>query len=108
MEPQMIMPTTSLIVTFDPNGITEAYSNFIMGEFVPKLYEQGLYFTEAWHTAYGNYPLRMVVFVTDDEKKVEKLINSRLWEELSNQLLTYASGVGFRVKPYKKGFQFVP
>ena len=50
------------------------YYRYVMGEFLPTLQNMGLYMTEGWHTAYGDYPVRLVVFQADNRIEMEKIL----------------------------------
>ena len=49
----------------------EAYLEYVLGEFVPGLASEGLAMSDAWHTAYGQYPLRLTGFVAPDLASLE-------------------------------------
>ncbi|NLH08448.1 MAG: hypothetical protein GX484_12690, partial [Chloroflexi bacterium] len=71
------------------------------------LQEMGVYMTEAWHTAYGDYPLRMAAFVTEDIETIYELLESERWHELEDQFRMYVRNFQLHVVPYRQGFQFV-
>ena len=53
-----------LLLSFDPlPDRREDYVQYVLGEFVPSLARAGLPMCEAWHTAYGRYPLRLTGFL---------------------------------------------
>jgi hypothetical protein len=107
-ERQIIIPRYKMIAVFDIIPSTqEGYYQFILGEMVPALQEMGVYMTEAWHTAYGAYPLRMVSFVTEDLDTIEELLGSERWSELENRLLSYVENYTRTVVTYRQGFQFI-
>ena len=47
-------------------GQENTYRRFVLEDLLPQAQELGLVPTDAWHTAYGNYPLRLLGFVADD------------------------------------------
>ena len=47
------------------SGKENAYRRFVLEEFLPKARELGLVPTDAWHTAYGNYPTRLIGFAAE-------------------------------------------
>ncbi|HEC22322.1 MAG TPA: hypothetical protein ENI95_05330 [Chloroflexi bacterium] len=111
MTPQergIIIPRYKMIISFDviPSN-HDRYYQFILGEFVPALQEMGVYMTEAWHTAYGDYPLRMASFVTEDLDTLENLLESERWRMLESQLKRYVSNYSRKIVAYRRGFQFV-
>jgi hypothetical protein len=96
-----------LLLTFDiVPELQREYYEFILREFIPKLQEMGLAITEAWHTAYGNYPLRMTGFVAPDEETMTRLLHSDEWKNLQRLLNQYVTNLQLKVVPYKEGFQF--
>ena len=62
--------------------------------------------TEAWHTAYGNYPLRMAGFVAPDEETMTRFLHSAEWKALERRLSQFITNVQIKVVPYREGFQF--
>lgn len=107
-EPSFIVPRYKIIVSYDvlPSN-QENYFRFAMNEFIPILQEMGLYMTESWHTAYGDYPLRMAVFVSEDLESIEQLLRSERWQELESRFLTYVNNYSIHVVAYRQGFQFI-
>ena len=43
--------------------LQQAYYEFVLGELIPSAQQMGLVLSEAWHTAYGDYPIRLNGFV---------------------------------------------
>lgn len=107
-EREVIIPQYKLIISYDvvPSN-HEAYFRFIMSELVPTLQGMGVYMTEAWHTAYGDYPLRMSAFVAEDIETIHEMLESERWLELENQFRHYVRNYQVHVVPYRQGFQFV-
>ena len=44
----------------------ETYMRFMLNEFIPTLQSIGLTNVGVWHTAWGNYPIRLLVFVSEN------------------------------------------
>ncbi len=84
----------------------EPYYQFIMNEFVPALHQMGLYMTAVWHTAYGQYPLRQVDFVTERLETLHQAFESDRWEILEGRLKDYTTNYGRKVVRYVDLFQF--
>lgn len=83
-------PNIQLVISFDPNPERrEAYFHFYMCEFVPTLEMMGLCMCEAWHTAYGDHPLRLSCFLACDDRTVEQIVSSGEFIFLEKRLLTY-------------------
>ncbi len=107
-EREIIIPRYKLIISYDVNPANhENYFRFVMSEFVPTLQEMGLYMTEAWHTAYGDYPLRMAGFVAEDIETIQRLLGSDQWLELERRFQDYVRNYSLTVVPYRPGFQFI-
>lgn len=106
-EHEIIIPRYKLIVTYDviPSA-QERYFRFLMSDVIPMLQEQGIYMTEAWHTAYGSYPLRMAGFVSEELENINDVLDSESWADLEQELLSYVHNYSLRVVAYRQGFQF--
>ncbi len=106
--PEVIIPRFKLVVSYDIAVPThESYYQFILGELVPAMQEMGVYMIEAWHTAYGEYPLRMATFVAEDYSTIQRMLESDRWNALENELLTYVRNYSRKIVAYRQGFQFV-
>ena len=98
---------TKVIMTYDIVPETqETYYQFMLGELVPAVQNLGLGMAEAWHTAVGNYPIRLVAFVGETRESVDKVIESEQWEELETRLQQYVTNYKRRVVPFRNRFQF--
>ena len=98
---------TKIIMTYDIVPETqETYYQFMLGELVPAVQNLGLGMAEAWHTAVGNYPIRLVAFVGETRESVDKVIESEQWEELETRLRQYVTNYKRRVVPFRNRFQF--
>lgn len=96
-----------LLLEYDVNQDTQQeYYQFVMGQYVPALQSMGFQMSEAWHTAYGSAPGRMVGFVCGDEETMMRLLGSELWLDLNSELEKYVSRFHYKVIPYRGGFQF--
>lgn len=81
------------------------YYQFVMGQYVPTLQSMGLQMSEAWHTAYGNAPNRLVGFLSNDWDTMNALLESEVWAQLNTELEKYVTDFQFKVVPYRGGFQ---
>ncbi|HLC05170.1 MAG TPA: hypothetical protein VJK02_19220 [Anaerolineales bacterium] len=96
-----------LLLTFDPVPETrESYFNYVLGEFVPTLEHLGLTMAEAWHTAYGEYPLRLTAFVAQDQETLDRILTSDTFMELESRLQTLVVNYTRRVVRVRSRFQF--
>ena len=84
----------------------QAYYEFVLGRYVHILQTLGLEMSEAWHTAYGNYPNRLIGFVARDENTMMSMLDNDIWDALNDQLLEYVTDFSYKVIPYKMGFQY--
>jgi hypothetical protein len=100
-------PRVKLLLSYDIlSDSQQAYYEFILRDFIPKLQAMGLVMTEIWHTAYGDYPLRMAAFVAPDKETVDNIMNSDEWKKLQEQFDRFVTNLQLKIIPYKEGFQF--
>jgi hypothetical protein len=96
-----------LLLTYDPiPERREDYFNYVLGEFVPALEHLGLTMSEAWHTAYGSYPLRLTGFVASDQATLEGILASKAFLELEVRLQDYVCNYQRKIVTVKRRFQF--
>ncbi len=98
---------TKVLLSYDIIPETqESYFQFMLGEMVPAVQRLGLGMAEAWHTAVGNYPLRLVVFVGESEEAVEQVLAGPEWDDYETRLQQYVTNYTRRVVPFRDRFQF--
>jgi hypothetical protein len=96
-----------LLLAYNIKPSREAeYYRFVMGEFLPTLQNMGMYMAEGWHTAYGDYPVRLIAFQTDSETEMQTVLESEEWADAKKKLLKLVLDYEERVVPAKKTFQF--
>lgn len=96
-----------LLLTYDIRpGQENAYRRFVVEEFLPKAQELGLAPTDAWHTAYGNYPHRLIGFVADDLTAAHAALRSDEWQALMHRLEGFTGKLTRRLVPFRGGFQW--
>jgi len=107
-EKQVIIPRFKMVVAYDirPSN-QEEYYQFVMGRFVPALQDMNVFMTEAWHTAYGEYPTRMISFVVEEYNTLNDVLESEEWADLEAELLSYVRNYSMKVIKYRPGFQFI-
>ena len=88
-----------------PNREAEYY-RYVLGEFLPELQRVGLIMDEGWHTAYGEYPIRLIVFRTQDGIEIQEVLQSSVWKKGKEQLLKLVRDYEERIVPDKNVFQF--
>jgi hypothetical protein len=96
-----------LLVSYNikPNREAEYY-RYVLGEFLPALQNIGLLMTEGWHTAFGDYPVRLLTFRTNDEVEMEDVLASKEWVDGKNTLLKLVTDYEERLVSATNGFQF--
>jgi hypothetical protein len=96
-----------LLLSYDPIiERREQYFNYVMGEFVPTMEHLGLSMCEAWHTAYGRYPLRLQCFSAPDLETMEDVLASKDFQDLESRLLQLVENYDRRIVPSRSRFQF--
>ena len=96
-----------LLLSFDiRTGRENAYRRFILEEFLPQAQALGLVATDAWHTAYGDYPARLIGFVADDLRLVNMVRASDEWHAMIKKLEGYTGNLTERVVPLRGSFQW--
>ena len=96
-----------LLLAYDPiPDRREAYFNYVLGEFVPALEHLGLTMSEAWHTAYGAYPLRLAGFVASDRQQLEEILASERFQVLETRLQEFVVNYTRRVVSCRTLFQY--
>jgi hypothetical protein len=100
-------PRVKLLMSYDILPQTQqAYYEFILREFIPRLQELGLVVAQAWHTAYGNYPVRLTAFVAPDMETVRAALADPEWTHLNERLQQFVTRLDYKVVRYRDGFQF--
>ncbi|HEY1410188.1 MAG TPA: hypothetical protein VF434_14690 [Promineifilum sp.] len=95
-----------LLLEYDVNqGTLQEYYQFVMGQYVPALQSMGFQMSEAWHTAYGQAPSRLIGFVCNDQQTMNRLLESELWDDLNDELEKYVTDFRYKVVPFRGGFQ---
>jgi hypothetical protein len=96
-----------LLLSFDiKSGRENAYRRFVLEEFLPKAQGLGLVPTDAWHTAYGRYPTRLIGFVADDLAAARAAIGSDEWKTILARLQDYTTNLSRRLVRFSGGFQW--
>ena len=83
----------------------DEYMQFAVQVFLPTLQRIGLENQGVWHTAWGDYPTRLIVFVAE-EQDMHEAVTSDTWEQLETRLRQYVSDYTRRIVPFQPGFQF--
>jgi hypothetical protein len=73
---------------------------------IPTAQAMGLVLSEAWHTAYGDYPIRLNGFVAKDRAALDAVLQNPEWQQLENKLKRFVVDYKRKIIPYRDGFQF--
>ena len=85
-------PRFKLILTYDvQQDMQDTYLQFMLGELVPAVQSLGLQMTGAWHTAYGQYPIRLIEFIGEDQAAMEAALETPLWNKMETRLLGFVA-----------------
>ena len=84
----------------------QAYFQFMVGRYVPIVQAMGVRMNVAWHTAYGDYPERLLEFVASDRDTMMALLENETWHALNEKLLEYVTDFSYKVIRYREEFQF--
>lgn len=96
-----------LLISYDPiPEVREDYFRYVLGEFIPTMERLGLTICEAWHTAYGEYPLRLTGFTAPDWDTMDQALASEDFKTLEARLQEYVVNYDRRVVPQSDTFQF--
>ena len=96
-----------MLITYDVvPELQQAYYEFVLGEMVPTAQSMGLVLSEAWHTAYGNYPMRLIAFRAQDESVMHKVLHSDEWRAAKERLLKLVRDYEERMVVSRNPFQF--
>lgn len=96
-----------LLVAYNikPNREAEYY-RYVLGELLPRLQNIGLLMTEGWHTAYGDYPVRLLVFKTSEDTDLQTALASQEWASGKETLLKLVTDYHEQLVPARNSFQF--
>ena len=78
---------------------------FMINVFMPMMQSIGLTNAGVWHTAHGNYPIRLLVFIAE-QVEMKRALESDVWGDMENKLKTFVQDYTCRIVPYQPGFQF--
>lgn len=99
-------PGLKLLLSYDvrPESANE-YRQFVLQRYIPEMQNMGFQISEAWHTAYGDAPNRLIGFVCQDRTTLNDLLESETWDALNEQLSPYVTDFSYKVVPYRGIFQ---
>jgi hypothetical protein len=104
---ETIIPRYKVLITYDIRPEKQdAYYRYVLGEFVPALRVMGIHMLSAWHIAYGEYPERQLVFVTESWDTLQSALDSPRFQSLEDRLKAYTTDYRRKVVNYLDRFQF--
>ncbi len=104
---ELVEMSVKLLIAYSLKpGREEIYYRFMMAEFLPSLQDMNLTMAEAWQTAWGNYPQRLIGLVAEDRATVEETLASQRWREIEDKLIRYVTDYRRQLVPARTRFQF--
>jgi hypothetical protein len=96
-----------LLLVYDiiPETANE-YLEFALGEMIPRLQVLGVHTLEAWHTAFGERPIRLIVMAARDRETLDRALSTPDWQDLEARLQQYVVNYHRRAVPARSQFQF--
>lgn len=96
-----------MLLTYNipPDG-QEGYMRFVLNEFIPALQAIGLANVGVWHTSWGNYPIRLLVFIAENAGVMTQAVESDSFAQMEEKLKSHVTEYKRRVVPFDPGFQF--
>ncbi len=101
------MTAYRLIFTYDMlEENQQEYYQFALGTLIPVMQSEGMEIMDAWSTAYGEAPGRLVSFVSQDLDKMETFLEGDMWAQLREEFEKFVTEFEYKIVPYREGFQF--
>ncbi|MBN1247176.1 MAG: hypothetical protein JXC32_05925 [Anaerolineae bacterium] len=96
-----------LLMTWDiAAGQEEACFAFITQDLPDTMQQAGLELTDAWFTAYGDWPQIRIGFVSMELDELQRFLMSQAWRDLKKKLMPYTRDYRQKVVVARGGFQF--
>jgi hypothetical protein len=87
-------------------GHEQEYFEFLVREFIPGVQKMGFKLSDAWATVYGRDRQILVGAVSPSFKDAQRIIHSREWEQLDENLQKYVTNFDQKLVDARSGFQF--
>jgi len=95
-----------LLMTWDIlPGREQEYFEFVVRELIPGMQHLGLEPSDAWFTMYGDQPQILAIVQSASMTKLEEVLASSEWDNITNQLMDYVEDLNYKVVPARTGFQ---
>jgi hypothetical protein len=96
-----------LLLSYDVvEGHESAYRRYVVEEFLPGVQSLGLAPTDAWATAYGDYPSRLLGLVAENRAVADAARHTEKWREMVDKLQEYTQNLTLRLVRMSGGFQW--
>jgi len=82
------------------------YYRFVMQEFLPRAEQIGLVMRVGWQTVYGNYPSRLLEFMSEDDQTLRQALQTDTWDSIETKLGEFVTDYERRTVLHRPGFQF--
>ena len=86
-------------------GRESEYFEFIVREFEPALSDLGLQTSDVWYTVHGDWPQIVTGTIARDLDAVRRVLVSREWLALKENLLQYVTGYRQKIIQADGGYQ---
>jgi hypothetical protein len=86
-------------------GREREYFDFYVQEFEPAMNGLGLETTDAWYTAYGEWPQIVTGSIAADMGELQQVLLSESWLSLKKQLLEYVTDYQQKIISASGGYQ---
>ena len=83
----------------------ETYYQFIVNEMIPALQGLGLHMFRAYHTVFGEYPMRQIEFLAEDLDIVKAALASAAFKRVEDKLGAFITDYTRKIVEYREGFQ---
>ena len=98
--------SVKLLLTWDiVNGKEKKCLAFITKDMPAEMRKSGFELTDAWFTAYGDWPQVRMGFLSHDLESLLEFMRSNAWRDLKRELLKYCKTYDQKVIPSRGGFQ---
>ena len=98
--------SVKLLMSWDiVNGKEKKCLAFITRDFPLEMQKSGFELTDAWYTAYGDWPQVRMGFLSSDFESLESFMNSNAWRDLKKELMKFCRDYREKIVPSRGGFQ---
>ncbi len=89
-----------LLMTWDVRpGKEEPHIEFVAKTFIPRMVRLDMRLIDIWSTLYGDVPQISIGWATEDRPTALRMLNSREWRSLHEQLHEFVTDFRFKIAP---------